>query len=117
MKPAGKLFELSRHRVAQREEGMTLIEIMIVIAILGLLASVIGVAVMRNLEEGRVSAATMQIGKFKTALQLYNRDCGKYPNTSEGLNGLVAKPAACPRWKPYMDESSIPQDPWGNNYE
>ena len=100
-----------------REEGLTLIEIMIVIAILGLLAAIIGVNVIGSLEDGRKAAAQDQIGQFKTALRLYNRDCGKYPNTAEGLTALVTKPASCPRWKPYLEESTIPQDPWGNNFE
>ena len=103
-------------RAAAREEGLTLIEIMIVITILGLLAAVITVNVMGNLEDGRRAAATDQIGQFKTALQLYNRDCGKYPTTAEGLNALITK-TSCPRWKPYMSESTIPADPWGNAYE
>lgn len=102
-----------------REEGMTLIEIMIVIAILGLMAGVAGVAVMRNLQDARIQTAHTQIKNFDGALKLYNRDCGKYPKTAEGLQSLIAKPASCPRWKPYLDDNvtSIPLDPWGNSYE
>lgn len=104
-------------REGAKEEGLTLIEIMIVIAILGLLAAIIGVNVMGNLGEGRVAAARDQIGQFKTALRLYNRDCGKYPSTAEGLGALVNKTASCPRWKPYLEENVIPNDPWGNAFE
>lgn len=96
---------------------MTLIEIMIVIAILGLLAAIVGVNVMGNLEEGRRQTAQTQIKSFETALKLYNRDCAKYPSTAEGLNSLIAKPASCARWKPYMEGTTIPNDPWGNPYE
>lgn len=104
-------------RTLDPQSGMTLIEIMIVIAILGLLTSIVGVAVMRNLETGRQGAAQTQIKQFDTALKLYNRDCGKYPSTAEGLNALVSKPGSCPRWKPYLEVSVIPNDPWGNPYE
>jgi general secretion pathway protein G len=100
-----------------RQEGMTLIEIMIVIAILGLLASIIGVAVMKNLQEARIGTAQTQIKDFESALQLYNRDCGKYPGTAAGLSALVANPGSCPRWKGYLASNTIPNDPWGNPYE
>ena len=98
--------------------GMTLIEIMIVIAILGLLAGIIGVAVINQLEEARRGAALTQIKAFESAMQLYNRDCGKYPNTAQGLNVLVQNPGNCPRWKPgYLAGEAIPADPGGNTYE
>lgn len=106
-----------RSLAAGRQDGMTLIEIMIVIAILGLLASIIGVSVMGALQEGRVGAAQTQIASFKTGLQLYNKDCAKYPSTGDGLNALITKPANCARWKPYLEQSTIPADPWGNPYE
>lgn len=104
-------------RAVAAENGMTLIEIMIVIAILGLLAGIIGVKVMQNLEDGRVGAAQQQIAAFKTGVQLYNRDCGKYPSTAQGLSALVTKQGNCTRWKPYLEQDAIPQDPWGNTYE
>lgn len=104
-------------RITKRTDGMTLIEIMIVIAILGLLAAIVGVNVIGSLEEGRRQTAQTQIKSFESALKLYNRDCGKYPGTAEGLTALVTKPASCSRWKPYIESSTIPPDPWGNAYE
>ena len=104
-------------REGAKEEGLTLIEIMIVIAILGLLAAIISVNVIGSLETSRAGVALDQIGQFKTGLRLYNRDCGKYPSTADGLNALVSKPASCPRWKPYLEENVIPVDPWGNAFE
>jgi len=108
---------MKRHLSAGRQDGMTLIEIMIVIAILGLLAAIVGVNVMGSLQEGRVGAARSQIKSFETGLKLYNKDCSKYPSTGDGLNSLIMKPANCARWKPYLDQSTIPNDPWGNPYE
>ena len=100
-----------------RHDGMTLIEIMIVISILGLLIAIVGVNVIQNLQEGRIGAAGTQIKSFETAMKLYNRDCGKFPSTAEGLNALITRPGNCPRWKPYLDQQVIPVDPWGNPYE
>src|SRR5688500_1366213 len=99
----------------RRSAGMTLIEIMIVIAILGLLAGIIGVNVVNRFEEARRETARTQISAFKSALTLYNRDCGKYPSTAQGLNVLVQNPGNCSRWKPgYLAGESIPADPWDN---
>lgn len=106
-----------RRTRTNRQDGMTLIEIMIVIAILGLLAAIVGVNVMQGLTDGRIGAAKTQIKSFETGLKLYNRDCAKYPSTGEGLNSLISKPGNCSRWKPYLDQSTIPLDPWGNPYE
>lgn len=100
-----------------RQDGMTLIEIMIVVAILGLLAAIVGINVIGQLQEGRIGAAKSQIKSFETGLKLYNRDCGKYPSTAEGLNALITKPGSCARWKPYLDQQTIPLDPWSNPYE
>src|SRR4051812_32857361 len=104
-------------RETSREEGLTLIEIMIVIAILGMLAAIIGVKVIGALDDARVGTSADQIAQLKTALKLYNRDCGKYPSTAEGLNALVTKPASCPHWKPYLEQDSVPVDPWGEPFE
>lgn len=108
---------MRRTFAAGRQDGMTLIEIMIVIAILGLLAAIVGVNVMQSLTDGRIGAAQTQIGSFKSALQLYNKDCSRYPSTGDGLNALISKPGNCTRWKPYLEQSTIPLDPWGNPYE
>ncbi len=106
------------NRLRSRKSGMTLIEIMIVIAILGLLAGIIGVNVINALERARAGTALTQIKSFESGLQLYNRDCGKYPNTAQGLNVLVQNPGTCPKWKPgYLAGQTIPLDPWGNTYE
>lgn len=101
----------------RHDAGMTLIEIMIVVAILGMLIAIVGVNVIGFLNEGRNTAAQAQINSFKTGLQGYNRDCGKYPSTADGLNALVTKPANCARWKNYLAQETIPVDPWGNAYE
>ena len=76
---------MRRNLGAGRQDGMTLIEIMIVIAILGLLAAIVGVNVMQSLNDGRIGAAQTQIQRFKTGLKLYNKDCAKYPSTASAV--------------------------------
>ena len=108
---------LIRRRLALRDDGMTLIEIMIVIAILGMLAAIVGVGVLKALEGARQGTAQAQIKDLESGLVLYNRDCGKYPSTAQGLQALVVNPGTCPRWKGYLEKNQIPNDPWGNPYE
>ena len=108
---------MRRNVHGRRQDGMTLIEIMIVIAIIGLLTAIVGVNVMGAWKTGQEGAAKTQIKSFETALQLYSTDCGRYPSTGDGLNALITKPGNCNRWKPYLKQSSIPLDPWGNPYE
>lgn len=98
---------------------MTLIEIMIVIAILGLMASVAGVYLIGAFETARQQMARTQIRSFQDALTLYDHDCGAPPSVSKGLDALVVRQTDCPRWKGYLDPNMrrIPKDPWGRAFE
>ena len=91
--------------------GMTLLEIMVVLVILGMIAGMVGVAVLDQLEEAKIKAARTQIHDFGQGLDLYKLDFGSYPSTSENLNILVTPPG---NKKPYM--RSIPPDPWKHEY-
>ena len=104
-------------RFRSQEEGLTLIEIMIVISILGLLMAIIGVEVLKYFEEAKVETSRQQIGNLASSLKLYYRDCGKFPSTAEGLGALTTKPASCPRWKKYLDADQVPKDAWDNAFE
>lgn len=100
------------------EAGMTLIEIMIVLAIIGTLMAVLGQTVMGRLEKSRVSNAKIQIRELQKQLDLYNTDCGSYPTTDLGLNALLTSPGdACPNWgpEPYAKKGSL-KDPWGGEF-
>ncbi|WP_257452842.1 type II secretion system major pseudopilin GspG [Archangium lipolyticum] len=90
----------------RRERGMTLIEIMVVITILGLIMAAVGVAVIPKLDEARVSTAKMDIGNIHNALKLYYAKKGRFPDTVNGLRALVETQA--------LEE--LPRDPWGNEY-
>ena len=91
--------------------GLTLIEILVVVAILGLIASVVGVTAGSMFEEAKVDTAKQQIHNFGSALDLYRVKIGKYPNSAEGLPSLTNPPKGK---KPLLE--SIPKDPWDADY-
>lgn len=101
------------------QRGFTLIEIMIVIAIIGLLATIVGTSVKGYLDRANIAAAKVQISNFKIALSSYMGDNGTYPTTEQGLQALVEIPQTEPipsnyHSKPYI--SKIPKDPWKRDY-
>ena len=102
-----------------REAGFTLIEIMVVIAIIGILATLIVPNIMGRPDEARVTAAKHDVGTINQALKLYRLDIGRYPTTEQGLKALVERPTSEPipqNWKAGGYLSSVPKDPWGNPY-
>jgi len=104
-------------RRARGEGGFTLIEILVVIAIIALIMSLVGPRVLNYLGESKVKAARIQIQSFGSALDLFNLDTGRYPTTGEGLNALVQSPGTIPSWNgPYLKGGVLPNDPWGKPY-
>jgi general secretion pathway protein G len=106
-----------RHR---RNAGFTLVEIMIVLAILVLLLAMVGPRLLKQQEKADQRIAVTQINNIEQALDLYKVDNRVYPNTEEGLNALIERPADEARGRnwagPYLSEDSLPVDPWGNSY-
>lgn len=103
------------------EKGFTLIEIMVVIIILGILASYVAVRITGQTEDARRTQARIQIETFETALKMYKLDNGSYPSTEQGLQALVEAPTTgrLPRkWRDggYLEKGKIPKDPWANDY-
>jgi general secretion pathway protein G len=100
--------------------GMTLIEIMVVIVILGVLAALIVPSVIGRPEEARVIAAKQDVATIVQALKLYRLDNHRYPSTEQGLQALVAPPTLAPlapNWKSGGYLERLPKDPWGNPYK
>lgn len=100
--------------------GFTLIEIMVVVIILGILATIVLPRVMSRPDEARITKAKQDIRTLESALNLYKLDNFDYPTTDQGLEALAQKPGAPPEprnWKQggYIDR--LPKDPWGEPYQ
>ena len=101
--------------------GFTLIEILVVILIITILASIVSVNVLRKPGEARVSAAKLQIKQLQTAVQLYRTEQGRTPTQEQGLESLVSKPVTDPMPSQYpadgyLESRKLPKDPWNNDY-
>ncbi len=108
-----------RHPIAQ--QGFTLIELMVVMVILGILATMIVPRIMDRPEEARRTKAAIDIQALEQALKLYKLDNGRYPTTEQGLQALVEPPAVgklAKRWRKggYLDKKKVPKDPWDNDF-
>ena len=104
--------------VHRDQSGMTLVEIMVVIAILGILMTIVGVAAVNRLEEAKVDTTIVQIGNIEGALTQYRVNYGKYPTTAEGLDALVHPPAdkRGRSRESYLDSETVPVDAWDNHF-
>jgi general secretion pathway protein G len=106
----------SLRRAASR--GFTLIELMVVLVIIGVLASLVVPSVLDRVDEAKVTAARTDVNSLMEALKRYRLDNQRYPTSEQGLQSLVAKPTAGPippNWKPTLDK--LPNDPWGRPYQ
>ncbi len=99
------------------EGGFTLLELLVVLAILGLLAAIVGPQVIKYLGSSRTQTAAVQVKNVASALELYRLDVGRYPTPQEGLISLVKAPPSVPAWNgPYLPDESALNDPWGKPY-
>jgi general secretion pathway protein G len=101
----------------RKQQGFTLIELMVVVVILAILAAIAVPKLMDRPDEARLVKAKQDIGAISSALQLYKLDNYRYPNTDQGIEALVTKPTTEPEpknWKQYLQQ--VPKDPWGNDY-
>ena len=100
--------------------GFTLIELMVVVAILGILAALVVPKIMSRPDEARVVAAKQDIATLSQALKLYRLDNKRYPTTEQGLQSLVMRPTTAPvpdNWKGGGYVEKLPMDPWGKPYQ
>ena len=104
------------HAHRRRPTGFTLLEILVVLVILGLMASLVGPQLFKQLGGSKTRAAQLQIQELSAALDLYRLELGGYPSTEQGLEALISKPRNVETWNgPYLKKGA-PVDPWGNAY-
>ncbi len=101
-----------------RHAGFTLIEIMVVVAIIAILGAAVVPKIMSNPDKARVVRAKTDIGKIAQALEMYKLDNYAYPSTDQGLMALVEKPSGDPEPANWSDGylKSLQKDPWGRDY-
>jgi general secretion pathway protein G len=100
------------------EAGFTLLELLVVLGIIAMLATIAGPQVLRYLGKARTETAKAQISAISTSLELYALDNGTFPPQQIGLPALVTAPSNSPAWKgPYLKRSEGLIDPWGRQYQ
>ena len=105
---------LSRKHVS----GMTLIEILVVLVLIGIVLGIVGGNFIGRGEKAKGDAAKIEIGQIGQALDLYKLEIGRYPTTQDGLQALIQAPSGASNWNgPYWKKSTMPKDPWGTDYK
>jgi len=100
-----------------RDEGYTLTEILVVMAIIGLIAAVLTPGLVGQLGRARAKTAQMQLESVASAVELFRSDVSRYPTQGEGLNALVGDPGDDGWTGPYLKNAKVLQDPWGRLVE
>ncbi|MCP8899366.1 type II secretion system major pseudopilin GspG [Gilvimarinus xylanilyticus] len=101
----------------KRQTGFTLVELLVVLAIIGLLAGLVGPKVLNQLGGAKTDTAGVQVRDFEQALEIYMLDTGKLPTTEQGLEALVQNPGVAGWDGPYLRRNELPLDPWNNDYQ
>ncbi|HKA14109.1 MAG TPA: type II secretion system major pseudopilin GspG [Myxococcota bacterium] len=104
---------------ADRRDGFTLIEIMAVVLIIGLLSTLVGLAIFPQIDKARVNTARSQMVLLDGALEAYRMDNANFPTSEQGLHALVNPPPEARNAQPggYLRERRVPDDPWGHPYQ
>jgi general secretion pathway protein G len=106
-----------KYRPLQGVDGFTLVEMLVVLAIIALITTLVAPQILRYLGSARADAAQAQIRNISSALELYYIDNGGYPVNEDGLQALSVAPVAATGWNgPYMKGTDKLADPWGNPY-
>ncbi len=108
--------ENNRYRI-ERQSGFTLLEIMVVVVIIGILATFVVQKLADKPDAARVTRAQADITTLESALAMYRLDNHRYPSVDDGIQSLTQKPADAPSWKEGGYIERLPNDPWGNEYQ
>lgn len=110
-------FKAEANQLKKRCAGFTLLELLVVMVIIGLLASYVGPKYFSQIGKSEIKVARSQIDAFGKALDQYRLDTGHYPSTSAGMGALMSRPSNEAKWDgPYLTKA-LPPDPWGNAYQ
>jgi len=113
-----RLQKSDMQRARPRERGMTLIEILVVLVLIGVVMGIVGSKFIGQGEKAKADAAKIEINQIGNTLDLFKLEVGRYPTTSEGLQALITAPSGAPNWNgPYWKNATLPKDPWGNEYK
>jgi general secretion pathway protein G len=106
------------HTTRSAARGMTLIEILVVLVLIGIVMGIVGGNFLGKGEKAKADAAKIEINQIGQTLDLYKLEVGRYPTTQEGLQALITAPAGVANWNgPYWKNGTLPKDPWGNEYK
>lgn len=113
----GHSAQRKRSRGPNDDAGFTLLEVLVVVAILGMLIGLVAPTAMRQLGTARTAIGKQAVERLGGLLDLYKLDIGSYPNTEQGLQALVERPAGTPSWNgPYIKGDVVPLDAWNRPY-
>jgi len=112
----GRLNARRQALTASVNRGFTLLELLVVMAIIGLLAGYVGPRYFAQIGKSEVKVARAQLDALEKALEQYRLDTGHFPTQEQGITAIVKKPANEPRWDgPYL-KKELPMDPWGRSF-
>jgi len=101
----------------RQQRGFTLLELLVVLAILGLLIGLVAPAALRQLGSAKEKVAHQSIERLASVLDIYKLDVGTYPTSEQGLEALIEHPTGVDHWSgPYLKGEKVPEDPWGHPF-
>lgn len=108
----------SRYGLRAHALGMTLIEILVVLTLIGIVMGIVGGNYLGQGEKAKAKAAKIEIEQIGQTLDLFKLEVGRYPTSQEGLQALITSPTGVNNWNgPYWKKGTLPKDPWTHEYK